>query len=163
MISSEDSTREMPINRDYDAKVTNEVFLPDTDIPNGETDPFEVDSATNFGESKDDMMDRNMANEVGSTGASDELTATLDMGAMKTKGIFRVHEEKVADMNVEGMPWFHDKIDEQELQMRRSVPELNRRETIRVIMSSLLAALMVASVFILGMFLFILFCTKIWF
>lgn len=101
--------------------------------------------------------------KFGSTGASEEYTAAIEDEMLKKPKLATDSGRKIADMNIEGMPWFHEPIDEEELQARRDVPELNGRETRRLIYSSLLAAFMVAGVFILALFLFLLFCTKIWF
>jgi hypothetical protein len=72
-------------------------------------------------------------------------------------------KQSIANMNVEGMPWFYEEPSQQEMQQRHAAPELSRRETRRLIMSSLLAALAIAGVFIGGLFLFLLFATKVWF
>ena len=70
----------------------------------------------------------------------------------------------IAGMNVDGMPWYvggKEKSEEQN--------ELNTRQALRgphrlaFIWGVLKAALLVMAVFIVGYFLFILFCTKIWF
>lgn len=71
--------------------------------------------------------------------------------------------QRVADMNVEGMPWYTNEPDEDERLKRLLEPTLTKKETRHLIFNAMLAALLVGSVFIFGLFLFILFCTKIWF
>lgn len=71
--------------------------------------------------------------------------------------------EKIADMNVEGMPWYEETVDETELQLRQMQGQMNRKETLRFMASAMLAALAVGMVFIVVIFFFLLFCTKIWF
>jgi hypothetical protein len=68
-----------------------------------------------------------------------------------------------ANMNVEERPWFFDEPAVKERNQHKGDPALNPRETRRVIFSSLLAALMVGGVFIVGFYIFLLFVTKIWF
>lgn len=101
--------------------------------------------------------------KFGSSGAGEEYTAAKEEEVLKQPKFVMDTGQRIADMNVEGMPWFHDPIEEEELQARREIPELNGRETRRFIYSSLLASMMVAGIFILALFLFLLFCTKIWF
>lgn len=105
-------------------------------------------------------MSRYLNTEVGSTGAYEEYMATVEFPKKRT---IQDDGQKVANMNVEGMPWFHDEVEEQELRARLEVPELNGRETRRLIFSSMLAALVIAGIFILALFLFLLFCTNVWF
>ncbi len=69
---------------------------------------------------------------------------------------------QIADMNVEGMPWYVDK--------KRSFPNsgdekppLSKKEMIRLMFGATTAALLIAGVIIFVMFLFILFCIHIWF
>ena len=65
----------------------------------------------------------------------------------------------IADMNVDGMPWHRPEVPgaESEEPVRLSPAEA------RVAMwGALKAALLVAAVFILGAFLFILFCEHVW-
>ncbi len=66
----------------------------------------------------------------------------------------------IANMNVEGMPWYAR---EEDADGQESPPPLGRRETRRFIANALLATLAVAGVFLLAAALFILFCTKVWF
>ena len=67
----------------------------------------------------------------------------------------------IADMNVDGMPWYRPPRPQGEGQADQ--PKLSKRETRSVVLGALAAALLVCAVFALGYFLFILFCDKIWF
>lgn len=165
MVNSEDNVKGMPIERNYEPHIQGgDMFLnkqfDDHDTDNSFDSNSEIDKNE---ENKNNSNDRGIEHNVGSTGACDEYTATIDMSISKRKNFLRDSEQKIADMNIEGMPWFHDEIEVKELLRRQTVPELNRRETSRVIFSSLLAALMVAGIFVLALFLFLLFCTKVWF
>ena len=65
----------------------------------------------------------------------------------------------IADMNVEGMPWHRPELPENE----SSEPvQLSPAEARAAMWGALKAALLVAAVFILGAFLFILFCEHVW-
>lgn len=67
----------------------------------------------------------------------------------------------IANMNVEGMPWYVE--EKPEYQSSGNVPPLDKRQTRQFIASALVAALAVAAVFLVCFALFILFCTKVWF
>ncbi len=69
---------------------------------------------------------------------------------------------QIADMNVEGMPWYVDK-SRSFSSNGENKPPLSRMETFKLILQSMLAALLIGGVIIFAMFLFILFCTNIWF
>ena len=64
----------------------------------------------------------------------------------------------IADMNVDGMPWYEPK-----RQDNAEKIELTSSEQRALIGSALKAALLVAAIFGLAYFLFILFCTHVWF
>ena len=66
-----------------------------------------------------------------------------------------------ANMNVEGMPWYRP----ESLQQPRNEEkvQLSPSEARAAIWGALKAALLVAAVFGVGFFLFILFCDKVWF
>ena len=64
----------------------------------------------------------------------------------------------IADMNVDGMPWYEPK-----RQDNAEKIELTSSEQRALIGSTLKAALLVAAIFGLVYFLFILFCTNVWF
>lgn len=114
-------------------------------------------------DSKEPYYEKDLRKEYGSTGAYEEYTATREEG-LKSKSKLELDEKQsFTNMNVEGMPWFYEEPTKQEMQQRHAAPELTGRETRKLIMSSLLAALMVGGVFIGVIFLFLLFATKIWF
>lgn len=98
-----------------------------------------------------------------STGAHEEYTAAIEEDVLKQPKLAADYGRKVADRNIDGMLWFQEAVDSEELRVRKEVPELNGRETRKLIFSSVFAALMVAGVFILGIFIFLMFCTLIWF
>ena len=66
----------------------------------------------------------------------------------------------VANMNVEGMPWYVP--ERPELSPGDKPEPLTRRELWRFIRSATAAALLVAGVLSLALVLFVLFCTKVW-
>lgn len=70
----------------------------------------------------------------------------------------------VADMNVEGMPWYGKKPEGGTPSGDSSVPKepLSLRETWKLIGSSLLMVLLIGAVFFFFFFLLILFMTKVW-
>lgn len=71
----------------------------------------------------------------------------------------------VANMNVEGMPWY-DKKTEALKKMNASqseLPELDREGKLAMLWGVAAAALLIAAVFAVVMFLFLLFCVKVWF
>lgn len=66
----------------------------------------------------------------------------------------------IADMNVDGMPWYEPNRRDPESTEKI---ELSREEQRWMIGGALKAALLVGAVFGIVYFLFLLFCTKIWF
>ena len=68
----------------------------------------------------------------------------------------------IANMNVEGMPWYTPSPDDDI--PRPETPEpLGREDRRRYILGAVLAALATAAVFGLAIFLFLLFCDFVWF
>ena len=71
----------------------------------------------------------------------------------------------IADMNVEGMPWYQPERKEQNGSAKQNSfwqDELSKAEK-RAMMTGIMgAALLIGFIFIAVFFLFILFCTKIW-
>ena len=66
----------------------------------------------------------------------------------------------IVNMNVEGMPWYRPENPDGPT----NPPEhLTKEETRAAMWGALKAALLVAGIFALGFFLFILFCDKVWF
>jgi hypothetical protein len=68
----------------------------------------------------------------------------------------------IANMNIEGTPWYVDKSNEPERSLSNE-PELSRKEAFHLMKGALVAGLIIGIVFISVFFVFILFCTKIWF
>ncbi|MFA7672890.1 MAG: hypothetical protein WCY62_03440 [Clostridia bacterium] len=68
----------------------------------------------------------------------------------------------IAPMNVEGMPWHRAGAKSKPQNDDDSIP-LTKKESLSVTLNAILAALTVAAVIGLGLFLFILFCIFVWF
>ncbi|CRZ35135.1 hypothetical protein DFR55_1042 [Herbinix hemicellulosilytica] len=72
----------------------------------------------------------------------------------------------VANMNVEGMPWYRGgkplNINEENGD-RPPLPELSKKDLRRITLSATLGGLLVGLVFIFILFLFIMFCVHVWF
>ena len=71
----------------------------------------------------------------------------------------------VADMNVDGMPWYDGKTEEIKKMSGSDskLPELDRQGNLALMWGVISAALLIGAVFATAMFLFILFCVKVWF
>lgn len=71
----------------------------------------------------------------------------------------------ICDMNVDGTPWHNKKLHQEIATTRMGVQnqQMTRSETRLYTWYSLLAGLVVVTVFSLGWVLFVLFCTEIWF
>ena len=69
----------------------------------------------------------------------------------------------VADMNVEGMPWYSPGKRLPSGEKAQSGPAMSRQESRYYTWGALKAALLVVGVICAGIALFILFCTEIWF
>ena len=71
----------------------------------------------------------------------------------------------IANMNVEGMPWYDKKTEEiKKMNASKSdLPELDREGKGALMWGVIAAALLSGLVFAGAMFLFILFCVKVWF
>ncbi len=71
----------------------------------------------------------------------------------------------VANMNVEGMPWYDRKTEE--LKKRNAsqseLPALDRKGRLALMGGVIAAGLLIGAVFAAVMFLFLLFCVKVWF
>lgn len=68
----------------------------------------------------------------------------------------------IANMNVDGMPWFVESARKKQ-ESSGSELDLNKEETKYVIWGAMKAGLLIAGVFILGALIFILFCLFVWF
>ena len=64
----------------------------------------------------------------------------------------------IANMNVEGMPWYNPKREDEDINKY----EPDRMETLSIIGGVLKAALLIAAVFVIVFLLFILFTENIW-
>lgn len=72
----------------------------------------------------------------------------------------------IANMNVDGMPWYIDSDGEENKgasESQRRPEPLSRRETLQIMLASMKWALLVALAFSALLVLFTLFCTEIWF
>ncbi len=68
----------------------------------------------------------------------------------------------IANMNVDGMPWYSGDAPKQNGEAE-DLRKLSKKETLWLILGVTGAALLVAAVFALGFFFFILFADKVWF
>jgi len=71
----------------------------------------------------------------------------------------------ICNMDVEGTPWFDKRAKREQKAVQRVnyAPAITRSEARRYTFHSMLAGLLVASVFSLTWVLFVLFCTLVWF
>lgn len=69
----------------------------------------------------------------------------------------------IANMNVDGMPWYNPSKDISTGKTAQDFEDLTPKEKRAMMRGILGAALLVGVIFIVGAFLLILFCTKIWF
>jgi len=71
----------------------------------------------------------------------------------------------IASMNVDGMPWYRrsEGFSRGKGDSASDFSDLTKEETREIVKGAIKASLLIAGVFILGMFLFILFCLYIWF
>ncbi len=87
------------------------------------------------------------------------------MGKKKKDDLEQYKDITVANMNVEGMPWYTKKPEDIESSGASSEQKeiLSPKETRRLIANALVAALLIGGVFLFAIFLFLLFCVYIWF
>ena len=71
----------------------------------------------------------------------------------------------IANMNVDGMPWYQRSERQMWGRSKHSsdFSDLTKEETREIVKGALKASLLIAGIFILAMLLFILFCLYIWF
>ncbi|MBQ2895639.1 MAG: hypothetical protein IJE26_03110 [Oscillospiraceae bacterium] len=75
----------------------------------------------------------------------------------------------IANMNVDGMPWSmrdvmsRRKKSDEKLQSSQDFSDLTKEETRELVKGAMKAGLLIGGVFLVGAFLFILFCLFIWF
>ena len=68
----------------------------------------------------------------------------------------------IANMNVDGMPWYVDMAKKKQ-ERTGDDPELTKEEMRYTIWGALKAGLLIAGVFVVGALIFILFCVFVWF
>ena len=68
----------------------------------------------------------------------------------------------IADMNVEGMPWYSGEKSKTENKRENDFTDLTFKEKRAMMRGILGAALLIAALFLLVFFLFILFCSYVW-
>ena len=69
----------------------------------------------------------------------------------------------IANMNVEGMPWFLSDALKNNGKTDSDMSDLTKEESRELVKGAVKAGLLIAGVFVLAAFLFILFCLHIWF
>ncbi len=71
----------------------------------------------------------------------------------------------IANMNVDGMPWYQrsERFERNKREQASDFSDLTKEETREIVKGALKASLMIAGVFILAMLVFILFCLYVWF
>ncbi len=69
----------------------------------------------------------------------------------------------IANMNVDGMPWYNPSKDAGGNRSAQDFSDLTKKEKRAMMGGILAAALLVGAIFIGGALLFIVFCTNIWF
>lgn len=88
----------------------------------------------------------------------------------KKKKDFKDDGRSIANMNVEGMPWYarrpKEKKNDRETSKRDEPvaidPPLTKKETRNLMVSSVIAALVIGLIFLTAIFLFILFSLHVW-
>lgn len=81
---------------------------------------------------------------------------------MRDNKAFKDDGRVIANMNIEGTPWYRPKRDSCESASRDGA-ELTGKETYHMVRGALMAALLIGIIFVGSCFLFLLFCTNIWF
>ena len=67
----------------------------------------------------------------------------------------------IANMNVDGMPWYVDAAKKKEASSQKL--DLTKEESKAVLWGTIKAGLLIASVFVVAALIFILFCIHVWF
>ncbi|MBR0577099.1 hypothetical protein KCG48_12315 [Proteiniclasticum sp. BAD-10] len=78
---------------------------------------------------------------------------------MKNTKSFEDDGRVIADMNIEGTPWY---VDKKKMTQRDNAQALSKQEVRYIMRNALFAGLAVASIFIAAFAAFILFSTEIW-
>ena len=84
------------------------------------------------------------------------------MAAKRKKPDFEDDGRTIADMNVEGMPWYHRSLTDQPGGSSASREPMTREEQRIYTWAAVRAGLLIVLVFALVFFLFLLFCDFIW-
>jgi orotate phosphoribosyltransferase len=78
---------------------------------------------------------------------------------MKNSKSFEDDGRVIADMNIEGTPWY---VDKKKMTQRDNVQALSKQELRYIMRNAMVAGLAVATIFIAAFAAFILFSTEIW-
>lgn len=84
------------------------------------------------------------------------------MAKNKKKPSFVDDGRTIADMNVEGMPWYSEQKNKPENKGENDFTDLTFKEKRAMMRGILGAALLIAALFLLVFFMFILFCSYVW-
>ena len=84
------------------------------------------------------------------------------MARNKKKPSFVDDGRTIANMNVEGMPWYSEAKNKPENKGKNDFTDLTFKEKRAMMRGILGAALLIAALFLLVFFLFILFCSYVW-
>lgn len=84
------------------------------------------------------------------------------MAKNKKKPSFIDDGRTIADMNVEGMPWYSGEKNKKDNKRENDFTDLTFKEKRAMMRGIFGAALLVAALFLLVFFLFILFCSYVW-
>ncbi len=84
------------------------------------------------------------------------------MAKNKKKPSFIDDGRTIANMNVEGMPWYSEQKNKPENKGENDFTDLTFNEKCAIMRGILGAALLIAALFLLVFFLFILFCSYVW-
>ena len=96
------------------------------------------------------------------------------MGKKKKDDLKQYEDITVANMNVEGMPWYIKKPEDhissgtssvytEYFESSENKETLTPKETWQLIANAVFAALLIGGVFLFAIFLFLLFCVYVWF
>jgi len=80
----------------------------------------------------------------------------------KDKVVYVDDGRTIANMNVEGMPWYNPAKDSTEGSGETELYKPERGETIYILFGILKAVLLIAAIFVIGFLLFILFADFVW-
>lgn len=69
----------------------------------------------------------------------------------------------IANMNVDGMPWYTGDVRRKKRSSESDMSDLTKSETRAIVAGAMKAGLLVSGVFLLGALIFILFCVFVWF